>query len=220
MSWILKQCFEIWSSKRYKGFGATGIILDFSRDPNSLTQTSMLKMQTQTDLRIQTVAIRIFRHQTDAVGFSPASGKPAAKLLAVMTLWAADFSVEIMADLMDVDGGWWTLMDVDGCKWSILQIRSSKLTLHTVSRSFKYKCENIAVQNSHHAEHAWDVVKKPAVQKCCDSLWFPPLPSSRLVISILWTGAYLIPFLFCAGWVPIGGLDCRCCHTFNLLNVI
>jgi hypothetical protein len=50
------------------------------------------------------------------------------------------------------------LMDVDGCERSI---RSSKSKLHTVSRSFKYN-ENIAVQNRHHAEHAWDVVKPAA----------------------------------------------------------
>ena len=66
-------------------------------------------------------------------------------------------------------------MDVDGCERSI---RSSKSKLHidTVSRSFKYN-ENIAVQIR--AEQSpcrtrmgrgEEAVKKPAVQKCCDSM--------------------------------------------------
>lgn len=215
-------------SKRYKGFGATGIILSISISPvpmpHSETQTcskTPRSKQVQMDPNSHhlkdlnqgfpfDILDLFFCPFLPLAAFSPinASGKPAAKLLAMMTLWdAVDFSIEIMADLMDVDG----------CERSI---RSSKSKLHTVSRSFKYN-ENIAVQNTMQNTHGTWWSLQPAVQKCCDSLislWFPIWFGWNLLHRAQWflPGAHLIP-LFLVPWVPIEGLDFRCCRSFNIL---
>lgn len=217
-------------SKRYKGFGATGIILSISISPvpmpHSETQTcskTPRSKQVQMDLNSHHL-----KHLNQGFSFwhfrfvffahfcplllSVPSVPQESQRRSCWQWWHCEM-LSISASKSWLI--WWTLMDAN----DQYDHQSQNFTQFPgPSNTTKISpCRTVTMQNTHGTW--WSL--QPAVQKCCDSLislWFPIWFGWNLLHRAQWflPGAHLIP-LFLVPWVPIEGLDFRCCRSFNIL---